>query len=314
MNFKKFILSFPFLSLLLLVIQCEKIKYQYWDNGNIKVKEVCNRANTTKYYYNENGNIIIDIVNHKNGKSIKRHYSEKGNVDIKEVSNLDGVVNEYHYDFDGKLLAEATYDETGLILMRNYLNEVLVSEEHFFNKNHHGLCSQYYCQDGSLKYQCIFKNGQPYSGIWPLSSKSIGIESFDNLYFKYTEGKKEKFDFKPNEFPYIFCHNYNVISLKDNIYRLDLNVRTSTTTCERHGDGEFTLKSAKIIGYDSLYIKLIALLTFKVISTKPSWILLKGITQDDTTFLDSISITYDSTGILLTSEIEVKPEASLKAK
>lgn len=306
MKFEMLSLCYYYL-LCLLIVSCDSVKYQYWDNGKVKVKEVRTNLKTTRYYYNENGKTVVDKIIYKDGTYIKQHYDDGGKVDTKEILDTSGILTEYNYDRDGKVHLERIRNDIGLILWKSYYNGILISEEQYFNGNKHGLCSKYYCQDGSLKYQCVFKSGVPYSGVWPFSPNLVGIGILDNLYYKYTEGKKEKFDFKPKEFPYILCYYYNVTTLKDNTYRLDLNVRTSTTTCERHGDGEFTLKSAKIIGYNSTCLKLIDILTFKVISRKNSWILLQGKTEDDSLYLDSITISNEPNDIFLSSNYKVIP-------
>jgi hypothetical protein len=164
-----------------------------------------------------------------------------------------------------------------------------------------------------LKYECIFKNGKPYNGIWPAALEQMNYEPLDFFsqpYYKYTNGKKCEINFKLKRFPYQLTRTYQYVRGQKNLFQIALKVYTSTDDGSRHGDGEINLKNAKIIRWDNECIKLIDSLSFKPCSDKKnSWIILEGITAGDSYYLDSANVSIDTHGVALKSHYIVKPDA-----
>jgi hypothetical protein len=195
---------------IIVLIQCEKTQYQYYESGKIRVKEIKSHVNSTKYYYDENGKTIVEKVSNKNGSYIKRHFDDSGKIDNEQESDLHGTITERRYSIDGIIEVENVSDEAGLLLWRDYSAKgILISEERYLFDKKHGVCSKFYCQDGSLKNQCTFKNGEPYNGIWSIDCEWM------SFYYKYINGKKEKIEFNFKEFPYDISRSYNVTLLND---------------------------------------------------------------------------------------------------
>lgn len=101
------------------------------------------------------------------------------------------VKTTYYYYPDGKVrIGEISY-KSDVLSFKNFSPDgKLASEDHYLNRKRHGRCTRYYCQDGTVKYECVFKNGKPYNGIWPASIE--GITEGDNS--KYLDSINISFD------------------------------------------------------------------------------------------------------------------------
>jgi hypothetical protein len=223
----------------------------------------------------------------------KYTYYPDGKVETKEVSNKNGLVLWQYFSDSGKLL----------------------TEDHYLNGKKNGRCARYYPQDGTLKYECVFSDGKPYNGIWPSTSEKVSHEIFELLnkpypYFQYVNGKKSVINFKKKKFPFQLTRTYQYVHGQKNFFQISLYIYTSTNDGSRHGDGEIELKQAKIIRYDNECIKLIDSLSFKpCLDKKNSWIILEGITANDSYYLDSANVLIDTNGVAVESHYLVKPDA-----
>jgi antitoxin component YwqK of YwqJK toxin-antitoxin module len=224
-----------------------------------------------------------------NCNETKYRYHRNGKVEVKEVSNKNGLVLWQHF---------------------SYYTGKLTTNDHYLNNKKHGRCARYY-QDGTLKYECVFKNGKPYNGIWSVSDR-MNCEPLNifHKYYKYTNGEMIEIDFKEKDFPFRLTRTYQFARDQKNFFQIALRINISTNDGSRHGYGEINLKNAKIIRYDNECIKLIDSLSFIPCSDKKnSWIILEGITADGSYYLDSADILIDTNGVALKSDYIVKPNS-----
>jgi hypothetical protein len=241
----------------------------------------------------------------------------------------------YIYYPDGKIQSEKKYDRHGVIASKQYSTDgVLVLEEHYKSTKEkrsievhkpelniydilrgehsektlpsltrHGVCSHYYCQDGSIKFRCIFKNGKPFNGIWPPTGKPDYEPFFyDSVFFKYTNGRKDTIIYILKKFPFQVVYYYAVDSIAENCYLLNKEGHFGTYSCDHHGDGDFNINSYRITGYDSNYIQLINLTDFKINKNASTYLIIEENDIIGQPVRDSLLLTWDSSGVRLRSE------------
>jgi hypothetical protein len=223
-----------------------------------------------------------------------------------------GMTSNKQYSTDGILVLEEHYKSTpqkrSIEVHKPEFNIVNILKGGHSEKNlpsliRHGVCAHYYCQDGSLKFRCIFKNGKPFNGIWPPTG-SPDYEPFlyDSIFFKYTDGRKDTIVYNPKKFPLQTVYYYAVDSVAENCYRLNKEGHFGTYSCDHHGDGYFKVDTYKIIGYDSNYVQLVNPTDFKINKNTATYLIIEETDVEGKPVKDSLTLTCDSTGVWLQSE------------
>ncbi len=179
---------------LVLLCQCSTVTpiTTYYDSGEVKELFFTDEDNKKqgKYtLYHKNGS-VKEIGVYKNGLEhgtfIQYRHNQIESSYEKKEGKLNGYWRMYH-------------TETGKLRY----------EDQFLNDTLNGLCKRYY-RDGTLKYQCVFKDDLPYNGIWVNRVQAtritkdndtihyyldINYPSYGNNkvpLYRYTNGIKEK--------------------------------------------------------------------------------------------------------------------------